>query len=205
MNDQEYLNQISSSVRPVKAPKQSGIMSSPIFKVALIGIVCFVVIAVLGAIVSGTRPNLESQVTALVLHLDNTSSVISNYQGDVKSSSLRSSLASLNAVFSTTSKEVTSYLSDNYGYRSGAASASLIAEADAEKDELESDLFNAKISGTLDRIFAHKMAYEITMVHSEEQAIYRVTSDAALSHALESSMNSLSNLYDNFNNFSETK
>ena len=98
-----------------------------------------------------------------------------------------------------------SHLTDNYGYRSGSAGSALVSQANTEKDELESDLFNAKISGTLDRIFAHKMAYEITLIYSEEQAIYNIASNATLKRTLESSMNSLDNLYVNFNEFSETK
>lgn len=204
MNEQEYLNQISAEVRPDKLPKQkSGILSSPFFKVGVIGLVALVLIMIVGSVLSSGKTDDKTRTIQLLLHLDNTAKVISDYQPSVKSSDLRSSSASLYSVLTNTSRETTNYLSENYGYKS--ASNDLVTQADTERDGLEADLFDAKINGTLDRIFAHKMEYEITMILAEEQSVYRVTSDSGYRSALESSMSSLETLYDKFNSFSETK
>ena len=96
-------------------------------------------------------------------------------------------------------------MEEKYGYRSGSASKELTAQADLEKDGLEADLFEAKITGTLDRIMAHKMVYEITVLYTDEQNVYKATNDSGLKSALESSMSSLETLYDKFNSFSEAK
>ena len=204
MNEQEYLNQISAQVRPEKAPKaRNGILASPFFKVGIIGLVALVLIMIVGSVLGSGKTDGKTKTIQLLLHLDNTAGVISDYQKSVKSSDLRSSSASLYSVLTNTSREVTNYLSEMYDYRS--ASNELVSQADTERDGLEADLFDAKINGTLDRIFAHKMVYEITMIYSEEQSVYKSTSDSGLMSALQSSMSSLDTLYDKFNSFSETK
>ncbi|MBQ2660461.1 hypothetical protein IJF86_03545, partial [Candidatus Saccharibacteria bacterium] len=83
--------------------------------------------------------------------------------------------------------------------------AGLKSEADLNRDSLESDLKSAKINGILDRIYARKMAYEISLLLGEESAIYNATEDTSLKSVLGDSYSSLSNLYDKFNDFSETK
>ena len=62
-----------------------------------------------------------------------------------------------------------------------------------------------KINGILDRVFAHKMAYEITMILSEESKLIDATKNEAFKEDLKENHNSLENLYDKFNDFSETK
>lgn len=206
MNEQEYLNQISASVRPMKAPKsRNGILSSPIFKVGIIGLVALVLIMIVGSVLGGGGKDGKAKAIALALHIDNTAEVVSEYQPSVKSSDLRSSVATLYSVLSNTSRDLNGYLEEKYGYRSGSASKELTAQADLEKDGLEADLFEAKITGTLDRIMAHKMVYEITVLYTDEQNVYKATNDSGLKSALESSMSSLETLYDKFNSFSEAK
>ena len=78
-------------------------------------------------------------------------------------------------------------------------------DANLAKDALDSELFEAKINGLLDRIYAHKMAYEVSALMSEESEISSATNDASLKSLLTTSYDSLKNLYDRFNGFSETK
>ena len=204
MNEQEYLNQISASVRPEKAKKQgSGILSSPFFKVGIIGLAMLILIIIIGSVLGGGGKDGKTKAISLVLHLDNTAEVISDYQPSVKSSDLRSSLATLGSVLNNTSRDLTEYLSEKYGFKSNSASKDLVEQADLERDGLESDLFEAKINGTLDRIIIHKMIYEITMIYTDEQAIYGSTSDSGLQAKLESSMSSLRTLHEKFSNYSE--
>ena len=79
----------------------------------------------------------------------------------------------------------------------------ILDKAKADAEELNTELFEAKINGILDRIYAHKMAYEISIMLSEENRIYNSTSDSALKDLIGTSHNSLEQLYDKFNSFSE--
>ena len=74
-----------------------------------------------------------------------------------------------------------------------------------EKDGLSEELFEAKINGILDRIYAHKMAYEISLITARESQIIKSVNNDVLKEALVKSYDSLGVLYDKFNDFSETK
>ena len=78
-------------------------------------------------------------------------------------------------------------------------------EAELVRDELNNELFEAKINGILDRIFAHKMAYEISLFLAEEDQLASNAGDETLTGLLVTSSESLENLYNKFNEFSETK
>ena len=163
-------------------------------------------IMILGGIISGGKADLQTRGINLKLHLDNTADVISTYQKSVKSSVLRSSSASLYSVLSNTSRELSDYLTQTYSsYKAGSEKKELKNAAELQKNELDSDLFEAKINGILDRIYAHKMAYEISLFMTEESSIYNSTGSDTLKGILETSYDSLEKLYDAFNEFSETK
>ncbi|MBR0488169.1 hypothetical protein IJJ39_00625 [Candidatus Saccharibacteria bacterium] len=202
MDNKEYLEQISASVRPATKSKGKGILSSPIFKISVIGIIAFILIAILGAVLTGGRPSIKDETIELQLYVSSTMKAISDYQSDLKSSNLRSHSASLGSILSNTSRDLTNYLESTYD----SAKPSSTAESDEQLhlEGLESDLFEAKINGILDRIYAHKMAYEISMIMSRESSIYEHVSDSSFRTKLESSYNSLNTLYTEFNEFSET-
>lgn len=195
MDGQDYLNQISASARPMKQKSRASLLNSPIFKVAVIGVIAFVVIVVIGMTLTAGRKSVESEAVALKYHLDNTATVISTYQPSVKSSTLRSDSASLYSVITNTSRELTTYLTNKYNYKDGNNSyKNEASEAELNRDKLESDLMNAKINGILDQVYMSKIAYEISALASEEAAIYNSASDETLQSLLQTSYSSLETL-----------
>ena len=180
-------------------------MSSKFFLVGTIGVVLLVVIMIIGMLLGGGKGGEKNLSFALKLHLDNTSAVIQKYQPNVKSSDLRSSSASLYSVLSNTSRDLTNYITEKYDYKEKNVNKNLVEEATTAKDALENELFKAKINGIMDRIYAHKMAYEIAAFMMEESKLINSTGNATLKESLTTSYNSLKNLYDKFNDFSETK
>lgn len=207
MDGQQYLDQISQTNRPVK---QSGgglnkILTSKIFIVGVIGLVLLILIIILGSVIGSGKKSVKELGYELTLHLDNTSAVIKEYQSDVKSSRLRANSASLDGVLSNTKSQINTVLVDELGF-SEKKDASDTAEEEAATvgEELKNELFEAKINGILDRIYAHKMAYEILMFLAEEEQILENTSNENLINAVNTSHESLTNLYDKFNDFSET-
>jgi len=204
MQGQEYLNQISAENRPLKK-NGKGIFHSKIFMASMIGLIILIVIIIIGSILSGSKDREKNLSLALKLHLDNTASVISKYQSQIKSSDLRSSSASFYSVLSNTSNELTDYLTKKYNYKEKDIDKGLVDEATLSKDGLEADLFEAKINGILDRIYAHKMVYEISLFMNEESKLMNMTKDSDYKEILTKSYNSLNNLSGSFSNFSETK
>ena len=208
MDGQQYLNQISESNRPVGKTGGgglAGILHSKFFIVGAIGIGLLVVILIVGAILGGGESKSPKSLSYnLLLHLDNDVAVIDEYQSLLKSSKLRSSSASLKGVVSETSKQLRSYLEQKYKFKDKDISKSVVEAATLEKDGLANELFEAKINGVLDRIFAHKMVYEISMSTAEEATLAKEAPDEALRGLLNTSYESLMNLYNEFSDFSET-
>ena len=165
----------------------------------------FILLAIIGAVLGSGKGSTQKNVTQLKLHADSIVSVIGTYQPNVKSSNLRSSSASLKSVLSNTSVKLDGYMATKYGKSDSKSDKNLAEQAKTEEDALLAELFEAKINGILDRIYAHKMAYEITKVMNEESQVYNSTSDDTLKEIVTESYNSLENLYNEFNDFSETK
>lgn len=204
MQGQEYLNQISAASRPVKQSKVSKFLSSKILIGGAIFLVLLVAIMIVGGVLSGNKSGDKNNCYKLYLHLTNTASVVDEYKDNIKSSTLRGSAASLKGVLSNTYGELEAYLVAKYSFKAKDIDKDITEEATLEKDGLSAELFEAKINGTLDRTFAHKMAYEIDLIAAEEAKIIKSTSNDDLKELLTTSYESLSTLYDNFNNFSET-
>ena len=205
MDGQEYLNQISAANRPVNTGgKFSNILSSKFFLIGIIVVVLFIAMAIFGTVISGSKGSVKDNLTTLKLRLDNTTAVIDDYRPKVKSSILRSDSVTLTSVFSDTNMKITNYLVEKYAFEEKKIDQKVLDEATLEKDGLEADLFEAKINGILDRIYAHKMAYEISLITSREAQLIKTTNNETLKSALTTSYNSLNNLYDKFNDFSET-
>ena len=202
MDGQDYLNQISQSNRPV-IKKENKLLSSKLLLFGVGAVILLFIVIIIGAILSGNKGGEKNLSIRLLLHLDNTSTLVQEYQPSIKSSNLRSNSASLYSVLTNTSRELTTFLEEKYAFNSKDAEANIVEEADLDKDNLETELFNAKINGLLDRTFAHKMAYEIAIFLAEESKLLNSTSDASLKSIIETSHESLENLYDNFDNFSE--
>lgn len=204
MDKQDYLDKISASSKPVAAAKK-GFWHSTLFKVIAGAVAGLIVIIVIGSVISGSRPNIRNQASTLKLHLDGTMEMISTYQSDVKSSKLRSSSASLYSVLSNANDVLTNFLVEKYNFKTNSVDKKMLEDAETSKEDLNTELFSAKINGILDRIYAHKMAYEISIIAAEEATIIRGTNDETLKNSLTTSYDSLNNLYSQFNDFSETK
>ncbi|MBR0480076.1 hypothetical protein IJJ49_02350 [Candidatus Saccharibacteria bacterium] len=202
MENKAYLEQISAATRPVKK-KNEGFLSSIYFKVIVGGILGIVAIMILGSILSAGRGSEKTRTISLEVRISNTVEVVKKYQTEVKSSDLRSNGASFLTVLSNTAKELSEFLAEKYEFKEKNVDKEISAKEEPAKNELETDLFSAKINGILDRIFAHKMAYEISVITTREEEIIKSTRNAELKEILTTSYNSLENLYGNFNDFSE--
>lgn len=201
MDGQDYLNQISATVRPEKKSKLGSIMGSTIFKVIAGAVVAFIIIAIIGSVINGGKSSNKDQAISLKLNIDSTLKVITKYQSKVKSSILRSSSASLYSVLSNTNRDLTSFINENYNYNSKNDDKKFLDDIAAESAELEASLFEAKINGVLDQVYANEMAYIVSLFYNKEVTLLNATKNENLKSLLTTSANSLNNLYDQFNDF----
>lgn len=208
MNRQEYLEQISASNRPMKSKGAglSKVFSSKFFLVGLIFVVALVIIIVVGSILGGNKNGAKEKLYALNLHIDYDMGVINDYQRYIKSSDLRSDSASLYSVLSNTNSKLGDYIKDTYGNKDAkkVLGEKKQNELALQRDGLTSELFEAKINGTLDTIYARKLSYEISLLMNEEYQIYSTSNNESLKEIINTSYNSLENLYDKINGFSES-
>ena len=201
MDNQAYLNQISASNRPETTSKLSGLFKNNIFKISIITVGLFILIFIIGQILSGLKGDTKQDFFDFKVRLDNTSKTIKNYQGLVKSSRLRSYSASLATIISSTTKATDDYASKTYPKVKITGTEAVTKAA----EELENDLHDAKINGFLDRVYARKLAYEISVIMAEESKLIKSIKDTEYQKALQSSYDSLSVIKDSFASFSETK
>ncbi len=207
MDGQQYLDQISKTNLPKRATVgKKKFWQNKFFIISMIGVVGVLIIVLIGAIIKANTVSEKSLVEKLNLHLTGTISAIDEYQNYIKSSDLRSSSASLKGILSDTNSSVSSYATEKYNLKNTNNYDKALREtAETDSEELKNDLFEAKINGILDRIYAHKMAYEISVIKSEEARIYDITNSSSLKEALDTSYKSLENLYSSFSDFSEAK
>jgi hypothetical protein len=207
MDGQEYLDRISAKNQPQPKRFQRTIFGARFFWVGAIGIVAFIIIAILGAVLRGAGGKGKDKCFELLAHLGYTSEIVSEYQPSVKSSDLRSSSASFYGVLSNTNAELTNYITEKYKTKDAtkAISKKISDQAQLEKNDLDEELFEAKINGILDRVYANKITYEISMLMTQEDDLYNTTKDESLKAVLTKSYDSLKNLYDKFDGFSEVK
>ncbi len=206
MDGQQYLDQISKPSIPGKAAvKKPPFWRNKFFIIGASCVAALILIMILGSTISGSKVSEKTLDYKLRLHLENTADVIKTYQNDVRSSDLRSSSASLYGVLTSTNSELETYLVEKYNFKKDKEiNKKLQASAEEAKTELSDALFEAKINGILDRIYAHKMAYEISLIEAEESEIYEITKNESLKSLLGKYYDGLKNLYDKFNDFSET-
>ncbi len=188
--------------RPAKKSKMDFLKN----KFVLVGIILvagIIVMAIVGAVLGGGKGGMREQATALQLRLESMSSTISSYQGLVKSSILRSDSTSLSGILSNTDRDLSNYLSEKYKDKKDFKK--LEEDEAAHNEALEAELFEARINGILDRIYAHKITYEISLLMSMESKLYDATGDDALKDILNTSYDSLTVIYEKFENYSEAK
>lgn len=202
MDNQAYLDQLAASNRPTKPNKFLELSSSKIFKLVAAAVGTFILIFIIGAILSSVKGGKQQTLLDFKARLDGISSTIDKYQGSLKSSSLRSHSASLYTIITTTASATGDFIEANYKPDKDSKPSKSEDERTTERDN---DLYDAKINGLLDRTYARKFAYEISVLMSDESKLLKQFDDAGFKNAINSSYNSLSVLKDSFTSFSETK
>lgn len=201
MDSQSYLNEISASVRPQKKSK-ADFLKSKFVLVGIIGVAGIAILAILGSVMGGRQSGAKEQVFTLQLRLSNLVETVEEYQPSIKSSELRSNSASLKGVLSNTNNEIEKYIEEQLDKKK--PEKKLTESEQSHIDELNEELFQAKINGIMDRIYAHKMAYEISLLMTMEDKLYDASKNETLRGILDTSYDSLENLYGKFDQFSET-
>ena len=151
---------------------------------------------------SSSEPTVVSELSRLYYRSDALEKTLTTYTPSVKSSSLRSSAASLSTILaelkSTSNTHFTATGAKLEDYPLTTADSSLITATDAALEK-------ARLNGILDRTFASEIYYQIRYLIIIEDSTLAKSRDTTLNTFLTSSKSSLERLRDTFSSFSESE
>ncbi len=203
MDKQEYLNQISPESalpKPVQPSLLDKILKSKFTWIGLGAVILLVIIMGVGAVLQANKPNPVQKISELTLVIQNTNDIVDEYQASLKSSQLRGYSASLGSVLADTEGKLDSYITVNLKTKK-VATAAAIAAANQEKATITQELDDAIINGYLDKTYAIKIAYLISVITARENEVLKMTSGPIIQEILTTSEESLQKLYDEFHDF----
>lgn len=209
MNNKDYLEKIASDTRTSK-PSGKGLfggkvnLSPNMIKGLIIGAAAVFVVMIIGIILTSGDKNKEiDYVDKINLRTNNMITAISDYTKKIKSSELRSMGNSLKAVLTETNYAVGASLKEEFGVKNTSKpnKEKTQTDEDAIAAEMTETLENGRLNGILDRVFTREMTYQIALLMSLEQETYGKTNKENLRISLESSINNLQMLHEQFDNY----
>ena len=203
MDNKQYLESIAKDTRAAGTPKKGlfglGLNIPPVAKKLLIGVgialVLIIIVAMIVSILGGTGDKERDYVDKVYLRTSHLAKEIPAYNKQVKSSQLRSMGTSLVSVLNETEYSIANVLKNDF------AAEKIDESENNAMAELLTNLDNAQLNGLLDRVFHREITYQIGTLLSMEHEAYTSTKISGLKSALETSMNNLNQLYEQFQNF----
>jgi hypothetical protein len=188
----DYLNQIAP-----QAPKKKLFTPSPKFFALIGGLLIVIVIIVsitVNAIASARREPLET----LAARLSSTEQVVSDAQGQLKSSQLRTLNSNLKIYLTNTNRDIaTPLMNNNVDIKKLSESVTTKESPDAMMARLE----DARLNAIYDRTYAREMAYQLDRLIALMQQIYETTSSQSLKSFLQSAYTNLLPTQEEFSDF----
>lgn len=203
MDNFEYLNQISQSNRPVKQRKSStNPKTSLIIKLSVAGVVLFFLLMAVGAMLG----NLNNKTTDLTKQLynrtTNLNTVLTTYNRSLKSSQLRAITASLSAILTNASNQLSSYLTTKSKDKNILVLDEKTAASETQLiNELNESLNNAKLNGVLDRYYDNQIGLQVSLLLAQTSQLLARTKDANLIAILTNLHTSLETIHQSIENY----
>ena len=203
MDNKQYLESIAKDTRAAGTPKKGlfglDLNIPPVAKKLLIGVgialVLIIIVAMIVSILGGTGDKERDYVDKVYLRTSHLAKEIPAYNKQVKSSQLRSMGTSLVSVLNETEYSIANVLKNDF------AAEKIDESENNAMAELLTNLDNAQLNGLLDRVYHREITYQIGTLLSMEHEAYTSTKISGLKSALETSMNNLNQLYEQFQNF----
>lgn len=207
MDNFEYLQKISQSNRPTaKQSKMSKINGGLILKILLGGVLAGAVLIAIGIIINTGPARATDVAQQLYMRMANVNQVISTYNKNLKSSQLRSINYSLSGTITGTMPQLSSYIaSTNSKSKSPLTPPADIADQETKLNaSVNAGLANAKLNGTLDRIYAAQIHMQVSLLMSLTSELLKRDQDPALSSILDPFFSNLVVIEDTLNSYSST-
>lgn len=204
MDNKAYLDQIA-----VKGKVKSGPIFTPmLIKLIAAGVVMLITMIIVGSVISSSNAKVTQAHERVYLRItklgDKSSSApLAKYSKLLRNSDLRAYATTLHLTLSTTSNNLGGVVASTGVKTSGISSAVTNAE-NANMSSYTSALEEAILSGTLDRVFATETLYQIsTLIQYENESLKKANSQS-YANLINQSIQDLTTLEEQFNNWSET-
>lgn len=207
MDNFEYLQRISASNRPVKKPsKLSRVNGSLILKILVSGILVSAILIVVGIVINAGPARATDVAQQLYTRMTNVNKAISTFNKDLKSSQLRSINYSLSGTLTNTIPQLSNYITTtNSSSKSPLTPPADIITYETNLDaSVNSALANAKLNGTLDRIYASQIHLQVSLMLSMTSELLERDQDTALHTILDPFFSNLNVIEQSLNNYSAT-
>ena len=199
MDNFAYLNEISASNRPVKNPVAApkSLKTATIVKIVAAGAVLFFLLMAVGALVGNLKGKTDSLLKQLYLRTTNMSTIMEDYNRDLKSSDLRSLAASLAGTLTNATNQLAGVMGAE-DPEDAAPDAVTTEEETAVLNELNTSLTNARLNGILDRAYANLVGLQVSLIMSMISELEARTDDAELLKVLSTYRGNLEVLHQGF-------
>lgn len=191
----DYLNQISAPPRSSRGP--SKIVMFGAIAAAVIAIILFFFLAM------NAQPSPTEKLTALYARLQTLQSISTTEQPYISDSSLLASNSNLSLLLSGAIRDIGTDLNPQ-NPTNVRLSKNLNASESAYLDNLKTKFTNAKLNVVLDSTYAREMAYQLSLVHTDMQNIYK-DAGSKLRGTLSTANDNLTPIQKTFSDFSGTK
>lgn len=207
MDGQEYLDQISATTAPSGQSSKfdlKNIISSKLFRIIGAGIIFFILLIIVGNILSSASNKGRNLAEQLELRLTNLTAMLDEECNEyLKDATLRSYNTSLSSIFKNTDTQLTEYLTEAYNFNAKSIPANIQGEEADYIEVLKAELEEARLNGLFDRTYVNSMSTEINLIIALEENILDRTSSEQLTDILNQSISSLTSIlesYESFNN-----
>lgn len=201
MNDLDYLNQISAGLQPQKRASFFDKKMKTVLVALAVAIVAVIVFVVIGSS-APKETTLDHELTRIYHRSDGITKLVSSYNKDSSSSSLRAAGNSLTTILDGLKSNITSTLKSSYSITASStkpleSDSSLVSASDKK-------LKTAKQNGVLDRYYASELKYQVEGLIILETTALSKSPDSATEAYLKDSKSSLTRLAETFGNYTSS-
>lgn len=199
-----YLQQISTTSKPVAAKKQFSLNPKILIGVG-IAVVVLIFFIVIASMLGNVTDKEKEEAIRLNIRTNYLLSVLDDYTNSVKSSNLRSMGATLSTHLTELNRDLLPILTAAWGYEDWEQDSppEILEEETEFIRPLVEDLENARLNGLLDRVYVRELALQIALFNSIQSEVIARTEKEDLAALLEKSLTNLRELHTQFSDYSD--
>ena len=203
MDNKAYLDEIA--VKGKKKFSAGPILTPVMIKLIIVGVAALIAMIVVATMLSNQNDGsaaLHESVYLRITSLMDKKGPVQTYIKKVKSTDLRTWTTQLLSSLTNAESSIKA-VSGKIGLKTGSYGKDVTADNTAQMSTLTNDLERAYLSGRLDVIYATDMSYQLTLLINLETQARSKTNDATYAQALDTSINDLTSLEENFRDYSD--